>query len=128
MTIELTMLFWSTLLTFILILIPAAEAIHRNGAAAQAGPRDDLPEPPTFNKRATRLSKNMQENMILFAALVLTAHAAGVSTENTALGAQIFFYARLLHAPIYLMGIDKIRPVMWFAGVIGMGMLAAALF
>lgn len=128
MTPELTLLLWSVILTFILILIPAGEALQRNGAKAQGGARDDLPEPTVFHKRATRLSQNMQENMVLFAPLVLVIHAAGTSNDMTLLGAQVFFYARVLHAVIYLAGWPMVRPLAWFAGVIGMGLMAAQLF
>ncbi|PCI63803.1 MAG: hypothetical protein COB37_04245 [Kordiimonadales bacterium] len=128
MTLELTMLFWSTILTFVTILIPSAEAIHRNGAMVQAGARDNLPEPTVFNCRAIRLRNNLLENMVLFTALILIANAAGVSTEQTVLGAQIFFYARVLHAAVYLMGVPMIRPLIWTVSVVGMGMIAAELF
>lgn len=127
MTVELTLLLWSVLLTFVLILIPAGEAIRRNGGPAQAGARDDLPEPSVFHKRATRLSTNMLENMVLFTPLVLIAHATSVSNDQTILGAQMFFYARAAHAVIYLAGWPVIRPLAWLASVIGMGMIAVAL-
>ncbi len=65
MTVELTMLFYSVILLFIMILIPAGNAIIQNGAPAQAGPRDDMPEPSVFNRRATRLRDNMLENIFL---------------------------------------------------------------
>ncbi|WP_374764371.1 MAPEG family protein [Yunchengibacter salinarum] len=124
MTTDLTMLFLSTILYFVLIIIPAYEAIRRNGRAAQAGPRDDLPPPSTFNLRATRLHQNMQENLLIFAVLVLTAHVAGVQTPLTMLGAQVFFYARVIHAVIYLAGWPWVRPLAWLAGVIGMVLVA----
>lgn len=127
MTPELTMLLWSVILTFTLIMVPATEALMKNGLKAQGGPRDDLPEASVFNKRAKRLCNNMFENMALFTPLVLIAHAAGVSTENTILGAQVFFYARVAHAVIYLAGWPMIRPLAWFIGVIGMVMIAVAL-
>lgn len=127
MTIELTMLFYSVILTFVLILIPATEAILKNGVAAQASSRDSLPEPSVFNQRAKRLVANMLENMALFASLVLVAHAAGISTEQTILGAQIFFYARIIHAVCYLAGWPWIRPLFWAIGVVGMAMIALAL-
>lgn len=128
MTLEMTYLLWSTILTFVLIMIPAGDALLKNGADTQAGARDNVPEPSVFNKRASRLSTNMLENMVLFASLVLIANAANVSTENTVLGAQVFFYARLIHAVIYLAGWPKIRPLVWLISVIGMGMIAVALF
>lgn len=128
MTPELTLLFWSVILTFVLILIPATEALMKNGPDVQGGPRDDMPEATVFNKRATRLSKNMIENMVLFVPLVLIASAANITNDMTILGAQIFFYARLVHAVIYLAGWPKVRPLAWFVGVIGMGLIAFQLF
>lgn len=128
MTAELTMLLYSTVLLFILIAIPAANAIARNGVTTQAGSRDDMPEPSVFNKRATRLRDNMLENMALFAPLVLIANAADISTGITVLGAQIFFLARIVHAVIYLAGWPQIRPLAWAAGLVGIGMIASALF
>jgi len=128
MSVPLTMLLWSSLLMFVLILIPAAIAIHRNGALAQAGGRDDLPEPNEFMKRANRLNANMRENMVLFTALVAIVGFSGADTANINLGATIFFYARLVHAVIYLAGWPFVRPVVWLVSVIGMGMMAYDLF
>lgn len=127
MTIELTMLLYSTILAFVLVLIPASKAILDNGAMTQAGPRDDLPEPSVFRKRANRLVANMYENLLLFAIVVLMAFAAGISNESTVLGAQIFFYARVAHAVTYLAGWPMIRPLFWAAGVVGMIMIACEL-
>lgn len=124
MTPELTLLLWSTILTFVLILIPAGEALRRNGAKAQGGSRDDLPEPSVFNRRATRLYKNMLENMVLFVPLVLVAHVSELSNSMTLLGAQIFFYARVAHAVIYLAGWPMVRPLAWFTSVIGLAIIA----
>ena len=127
MSVPLTMLLWSSILMFVLLLIPAAIAIHRNGPLAQAGARDDLPEPSEFMKRANRLNANIRENMILFTALVVVTGFSGVTNENIDLGAMIFFYARVLHAVIYLAGWPMIRPVVWTVSVVGMGMMAAAM-
>ena len=128
MTIPLTMLLWSSLLMFVLLMIPAGIAIQRNGGLAQAGPRDELPEPSVFMKRADRLNANMRENMILFTALVVIAGFTGADTENINMGATIFFYARLVHAAIYLAGLPYVRPLVWLVSVIGMGMMAYDLF
>ena len=93
MTLEMTYLLWSIVLTFVLIMIPAGDALRKNGAHVQGGARDTVPEPSVFNRRASRLSTNMLENMVLFAPLILIANATSISTEYTILGAQIFFYA-----------------------------------
>ncbi len=127
MNTELTMLVYSVILTFLIISVPALGGILQNGLATQAGARDGLPEPSVFAKRARRLQDNMIENMVLFIPLVLAAQAAGVSTAQTALGAEIFVIARVLHALIYLAGIPWLRPVAWAGGVVGMGMILTAL-
>lgn len=127
MTVELTMLLYSTILLFVMIAIPATESILKNGLEAQAGPRDNLPEPTVFNKRAVRLRNNMLENMALFIPLVLIIKTAGASTEATMMGAQIFFYARVAHAAIYLAGWPWIRPLFWALSVVGLIMMAWAL-
>ena len=127
MNTELTMLVYSVILTFLIISVPALGGILQNGLATQAGARDGLPEPSVFAKRARRLQDNMIENMVLFIPLVLAAQAAGVSTAQTALGAEIFVIARVLHAVIYLAGIPWLRPVAWAGGVVCMGMILLAL-
>ena len=127
MTVELTMLVYSVILTFLIISVPAIGGILQNGLATQAGARDGLPEPTVFMKRARRLQDKMIENMGLFVPLVLVAQSAGISNAETVMGAQIFVVARLLHALIYLAGIPWLRPVAWAGAVLGMVMIGSAL-
>ena len=119
MSVELTMLIYSTLLFLAIILVQAGLAISQNGLMAQAGSRDSLPEPTVLRQRLQRLTANMQENLILFAIVVLVANGAGISNESTALGASIFFYARVAHAIIYAFGWPVVRPIFYFAGLYG---------
>lgn len=124
MTVELSMLIYSTLLFLIIILAQAAMAIAQNGLMAQAGSRDELPEPTVVRLRLQRLTANMQENLILFAVVVLTAHAAGVSNDTTVMAASLFFYARVAHAVVYAFGWPMIRPLFYFIGLYGIGTIA----
>ena len=59
--------------------------------------------------------------------LVLIAAVAGKANAITAMGALIFFWARLAYAVIYLAGIAWLRTVAWFASVIGMAIIAIEL-
>lgn len=120
MTPELMMLLYSAILLLVIILLQAGLAIAQNGLMAQAGSRDSLPEPTVLRSRLLRLSANMQENLVIFAIVVLVAHAAGVSNEATVLGASIFFYARVAHAIVYALGWPVIRPLIYFASLYGM--------
>jgi len=60
--------------------------------------------------------------------LVLIAAVAGKANANTALGATIFFWARLVYAVVYLAGVPWLRTVVWFVSVVGMVMIAVQLF
>jgi len=125
MSAELLMLLYSTLLFLVIILAQAGLAIGQNGLMAQAGNRDNLPEPTVLRQRLQRLSANMQENLVMFAVVVLVASAAGVSNDATALGDSLFFFARVAHAIVYAAGWPVIRPLFYFAGLYGIGVIAA---
>ena len=124
MSVELSMLVYSTLLFLVIILAQAALAIAQNGLVAQAGSRDSLPEPSVLRQRLQRLTANMQENLVMFAIVVLVAQAAGVSNGTTAMAASLFFYARVAHAVIYAFGWPMIRPLFYFIGLYGIGAIA----
>jgi uncharacterized MAPEG superfamily protein len=55
---------------------------------------------------------------------MLIAATAGKANATTAMGAMIFFWARLAYAVIYLIGIPWLRTLAWFVSVIGMAMTA----
>lgn len=125
MTIELTMLLYSVILAVGITLIPATDSILKNGVLPMMGNRDSgLAEPSLWNKRARRAAANMAENLPWFAALVLVAHAADVSTPNTILGAQLFFWGRVGHAATYIAGVPHVRTLAWAVGIVGMGLIA----
>jgi uncharacterized MAPEG superfamily protein len=128
MTPDLKYLLMSVVLTFVQVLIAAAAANQVVGLNTLAGNREDLPALTGFAGRAKRAHLNMVENMVLFTALVLIATVAGKANATTAMGALVFFWARLIYAVIYLLGIPWLRTVAWFASVIGMFMIAWQLF
>lgn len=128
MTVELTMLLYSVILAFAIAMVPATDSILKNGPFPMMGNRDSgLAERSVWNQRARRAADNMAESLLWFAALVLVAHAAGISTENTVLGAQLFFWGRVGHAVTYIGGIAYARTGAWAVSIVGMGMIALAL-
>jgi len=61
---------------------------------------------------AERLKKahyNSVENLVVFAALVLVAHAAGISNAATTSAAAAFFWARLVYPFAYTFAIPWLR-------------------
>jgi len=112
---------------FVQVLIAAASASQFVGIPTLAGNREDLPVLTGFAGRARRAHLNMVENMVLFAVLVLIAHVAGKANATTAMGALVFFWARIVYALIYLLGVPWLRTVAWLVSVVGMAMIASQL-
>src|SRR5207245_8972652 len=92
------------------------------------GTRDGPPPLPPWAERARRAQRNMLENFPHFAALVLVANAAGLANYQTGLGATMFFWARLVHAVVYITGIWWLRAPAYFAGVAGECLILLRLF
>jgi uncharacterized MAPEG superfamily protein len=120
MSVEIKMLVWSAALLLVLVFLQATSAIMQNGAIKMAGPRDDLPPPGKIQARMKRVVDNHREGLALFAPLVLAAALAGVSSGLTVLGAQLFFYSRIVHAALYISGAPLVRPLAWGVGVAGL--------
>src|SRR5579872_2708063 len=128
MSPDLKYLLYSTILAFVQVVIAATFANQSVGLSTLAGNREGLTEMTGIAGRAKRAHLNMIENMALFSALVLIAAVAGKANANTALGATIFFWARLVYAVVYLIGVPWLRTVVWFVSVIGMVIIAVQLF
>ena len=92
------------------------------------GNRDHVPPPSAIACRADRAAANTLENFVVFAALALTAHVAGVDGDKVALGAAIFFWARVAYLPCYLFGIAYVRSAIWFISLVGEAMIVCAMF
>lgn len=126
MTIELTMLAWTLVLAFVQIMLFDFARSSQYGLKWNVGPRDE--EMPPLSPRADRLSRaqaNLFETLPLFIGAVLIAHVAGRSGESSALGAQIYFWARVAYVPLYAFGVRGVRSLAWLISIIGLGMVAA---
>ena len=117
----------SVILCFVQMLIAATGANTQVGLPTLAGNREGLAEMVGWAGRARRAHLNMIENLVLFAALVLITAISGKANATTAMGAMIFFWARLAYAVIYLIGIPWLRTLAWFVSVIGIVMIAGVL-
>ena len=127
MSIELWMLAYSVLLLFALVMVQALAGVLAQGLGVMAGARDELPPPQRFQARAGRVVDNHREGLALFAPLVLAAALAHVSSPWTVLGAQLFFYGRVVHALLYLAGVPWVRPAAWAVGIVGTAMIFVSL-
>lgn len=124
MTTELTMLALSALLTILLAFPPVIALILEKGLPFAAGNRDEPYQLAVWGDRASRAHRNMLENLPVFAALVLVAQVSGSTNDTTALGATLFFWARVGHAAVYIAGIPWLRTVAFGVSLVGMVMIA----
>lgn len=124
---ELTLLAWAVALAFVQVLVAVLGHMLQVGLPALAGNREGLAPPTGWAGRAARAHRNMVENLVLFAALVLAAVVSDKTDSMTLLGAQIFLWARVAYALVYLAGIPWLRTGVWFVSVIGLALLFVAL-
>jgi len=117
---EMMWLLWAVALTVVQMLIAVSGATLQVGLPRLAGNRDGMPPLAGWAGRAERAHFNMLESLVLFAALVLIAVVSGKTNSSTLLGAQIFVWARLAYAAIYLAGIPWLRTLVWLASMIGL--------
>jgi uncharacterized MAPEG superfamily protein len=59
---------------------------------------------------------NAVENLVVFAALVLVANAAGIHDPAIATAAVIYFWARVVHAVVYALAIPWLRTLSFLVG------------
>ncbi len=129
MNSSLNLVVYAALLTWVTIIV--ATMIRTRGWTPQGvilmfSNRDTLPAATPLAGRAERAAKNTVTNFVLFAALVIVAEMIAVNVRLVGTGAMLFFWARVVYVPIYLIGVPYLRTLIWLAGTIGLGMIAVA--
>jgi len=130
MTRLLSLVVYMAAITWLLLL--AASLIRARGWTLEGmnvamGNRENLPEATPFAGRADRTARNTLENFVLFAALALVAHVSSSLSPRVLLGAEIFFWSRLVFIVVYYVGIPYLRTVVWTVGFGGLAMMASEL-
>jgi uncharacterized MAPEG superfamily protein len=124
MTIELRMLAWSVVLGLLHVVIAATCSVGQRGLPWAASPRDEIKPPLAgIGGRLDRARGNFLESFPLFAAVVLAGIALQRHDGITALGAQLYFWARVAYVPVYAAGIPYLRTLIWLVSIAGIVML-----
>ncbi|MGQ0742114.1 MAG: MAPEG family protein [Alphaproteobacteria bacterium] len=127
--VEMQILFCAILLGLVHLLLVAGVSVVARGLAWNVGPRDESAKKiGKYGARFERAFRNFLETFALFAAVVLLAAALGRHTETSALGAQIYIWARVLYIPAYIAGVPYVRTAVWTASFVGILMVAAAIW
>lgn len=66
--------------------------------------------------RAQRAHTNAIENLVVFAPLVLIVESVKLNSEVTAAACAAFFFARVFHYIVYVIGIPVVRTLLFFVG------------
>lgn len=129
MSIEIQLLFCAIALGIVQLLLAILVGVGGRGVSWALGARDaDAPPLGKFAGRIDRAYKNFVETFPFFAAAVLVAHALDKHTAISALGAQVYIWARLLYIPAYVIGIPMVRTLIWFGSIVGILMVMAAVW
>ena len=124
MKTELQYLVYVTVFTGLLWVPYILDRIATRGLLDAVG----YPENPKPQSRwAQRLMKahvNAVENLVVFAALVLAAVVAGVSSPVIASAAIVYFWARVVHALAYAFGVPWVRTLAFSVGFLAQAAIA----
>ena len=102
-------------------------AAVRGLAGAMGNPSPaDKPQAP-WAQRMMAAHANAVENLVLFAPLVLIAHALQISTATTAAACAVYFWARLAHFIAHTLGIPVLRTLVWTVGWLALVVLVLAI-
>ena len=128
MTSELTSLTWVAALSAVMWVPYILNLIMVRGLVDAVGyPKDPKPG-AAWAERMKAAHYNAVENLVLFATLVLVAHAAGISNETTVLACKVYFWARVVHLVSYTLGIPWVRTLSFAAGWLACVALLVELF
>ncbi len=127
MTIELSLLAWAVVLGLVHAVGTGQFTTLQHGIAYGLSPRDEKKPLTGIGARVERAFANYMQTFPFFAAAVLIAHVAGRHSWLTVLGAQLYFWARLVYVPLYAFGVPVARTVAFLVALVGIVMLLVAL-
>ena len=92
-------------------------------ADAVGYPAQPKPQSP-WAQRLMKAHANAVENLVVFAALVLAAQAAGISNGATATACIVYFWARVVHALAYTFAVPWVRTLAFAVGFVAQATIA----
>ena len=124
MKTELLYLVYVTALTGLLWVPYILDRIATWGLTTAVGYPDNPPAQSAWARRLMKAHLNAVENLVVFAALVLAAHALGVAKSAIATAAMVYFWARLVHVLAYTFAIPWVRTLAFAVGFFAQAVIA----
>jgi uncharacterized MAPEG superfamily protein len=111
------------------ILLQSSFATLDLGTAYNASPRDEEKVPASaVARRAARALRNFLETYPAFIGLALALVVTNQAGQIGAIGAAVWFWARVVYIPLYLAGIAYLRSLAWILAALGLTLMLIALF
>jgi uncharacterized MAPEG superfamily protein len=124
MKTELQYLVYVTVLTGLLWVPYILDRLAKWGLMGAVGYPDNPPPQSPWARRLMKAHYNAVENLVVFAALVLAAHALGVTGGAIATAAIVYFWARLVHALAYSFAVPWLRTLAFTVGFFAQAVIA----
>ena len=86
-------------------------------------PENPKPQSP-WARRLMKAHANAVENLVVFATLVLVAHAAGITNSTIATACMVYFWARIVHALAYTLAVPWVRTLAFAVGFFAQAAIA----
>ena len=86
-------------------------------------PVDPKPQSP-WAQRLMKAHANAVENLVVFAALVLTADTLNITNETIASACVVYFWVRVAHTVAYTIALPWARTVFFAAGFVAQAVIA----
>jgi uncharacterized MAPEG superfamily protein len=124
MKAELMYLVWITTLTALMWIPYILDRLLVWGLMDTVGyPDNPKPQSP-WARRMKAAHGNAVENLVVFAALVLAAQAAGISNNATVMACAVYFWARVVHFLAYTFRVPWVRTLAFTVGFLAQIALA----
>lgn len=123
MSIELTLLIWSTTLFAGYIGVQSLVYRFDKGFDFANTARDNEKPGNIWTTRSEKALRNLLETYGVFVALAVVTELSGRSDGFTQWGAHIWFWARWVYLPLYVFGVENIRSLVWFTSAIGLALM-----
>ena len=124
MKTELLYLVYITALTGLLWVPYILDRIAKWGMVAAVGYPVNPPAQSPWAVRMMKAHDYAVENLVIFAALVLAAHALGVSSNAIATAAIVYFWARVVHVVAYTLAWPWVRTLAFAVGFFAQAVIA----
>jgi len=123
-SIEIQMLCWSVALGLLQLIVVTTRALKDQGLSYNISARDvSSPSVTTLTARLQRAFQNFRETFVYFAVAVLVVTVLNKTSAHTALGAQLYFWARVVYVPVYAAGLTGVRTAVWTVSIVGLVMV-----